>query len=130
MSGDDFGKVDRALEMQVIDWLQWNDFVEVKGKPDYPKLALELIYKRKLILRTQEKTIEILREELTKLAHQYEERRSSMIETGDTVRSLYQPKIKLALGLVSKWRERPSLSKEPICKRDLDQLISYFQGVV
>lgn len=43
----DLNKVDRALEMQVIDWLQWNEFVEELGKPDYPKLALELISKQK-----------------------------------------------------------------------------------
>lgn len=40
-----------------------------------------------------ESTIEILREDLRKLANQYEERRSIMMETSDTVRSLYIPKI-------------------------------------
>lgn len=43
----EFTKVDRALEMQVIDWLQWDEFKEKLGGPDYPALALELIAKRK-----------------------------------------------------------------------------------
>lgn len=37
-------KVDRALEMQVIDWLQWGKFPEGNNLPG---LALELINKRK-----------------------------------------------------------------------------------
>ena len=41
-------KVDRALEMQVIDWLQWDTF-EYLGlnERNLPGLALELIAKRK-----------------------------------------------------------------------------------
>lgn len=37
-------KVDRALEIQVIDWLQWGKFSE---ENNLPGLALELISKRK-----------------------------------------------------------------------------------
>ena len=40
-------KIDRALEMSVIDWLQWAEFPEHIAKPDMPRLALELIDKRK-----------------------------------------------------------------------------------
>lgn len=40
-------KIDRALELQVIDWLQWAEFPDELGKPDYRELALELIAKRK-----------------------------------------------------------------------------------
>ena len=47
----DFDKVDRALEMQVIDWLQWADFADDirKGHGDADKatLTLQLIAKRK-----------------------------------------------------------------------------------
>lgn len=38
-------KVDRALEMMVIDWLQWNEFQP--SDHNLPALALELISKRK-----------------------------------------------------------------------------------
>ena len=44
-------KVDRALEMQVIDWLQWSEFPEDIGKrpddSDMAQLTLELMGKRK-----------------------------------------------------------------------------------
>ncbi len=58
-------KVDRALEIQVIDWLQWYEFPE-KKVPDVnmPGLTLELIDKRKkenIALREQNaKLIEAL----------------------------------------------------------------------
>lgn len=38
-------KVDRALEMAVIDWLQWNEFQP--SDKNLPALALELIEKRR-----------------------------------------------------------------------------------
>lgn len=41
----ELNKVDRALELIVIDWLQWNEFPESDGNK--PALALELIAKRK-----------------------------------------------------------------------------------
>jgi len=40
-------KVDRALEMQVIDWLQWYPWEENVGKKNIPALALEMISIRK-----------------------------------------------------------------------------------
>ncbi len=40
-------KVDRALELQVIDWLQWYDFPHDPKNPNIVELALELIQKRK-----------------------------------------------------------------------------------
>lgn len=44
----EFNKVDRALEMQVIDWLQWHEFPDEKpGEKHISCLALELISKRK-----------------------------------------------------------------------------------
>ena len=50
--GSMMDKVDRALEMQVIDWLQWSEFPESLIKnpddSDMAQLALELIQKRKL----------------------------------------------------------------------------------
>lgn len=48
---DEFDKVDRALEMQVIDWLQWSEFPENIGKrpddSDMAQLTLTLLSKRK-----------------------------------------------------------------------------------
>ena len=44
---ESMSKVDRALEIAVIDWLQWAEFPEHIAKPDMPRLALELIDKRK-----------------------------------------------------------------------------------
>ncbi len=41
----EFTKVDRALEIQVIDWLQWAEFSE--KYENLARLALELISKRK-----------------------------------------------------------------------------------
>lgn len=38
-------KVDRALETQIIDWLQWGEFPN--HRENLPALALELINKRK-----------------------------------------------------------------------------------
>lgn len=50
----EFSKVDRALEVAVIDWLQWTDFNDIDhtkyNEPDHgtkAQLALELISKRK-----------------------------------------------------------------------------------
>jgi hypothetical protein len=46
-----FDKVDRALEIRVIDWLQWSEFPESIAKnpddSDMAQLALSLISKRK-----------------------------------------------------------------------------------
>lgn len=47
----EFDKVDRALEMQVIDWLQWGEFDDSLLKhpngEDMAQLTLKLIAKRK-----------------------------------------------------------------------------------
>lgn len=47
----EFDKVDRALEMQVIDWLQYAEFSDDirrgYGDADKAELALQLIAKRK-----------------------------------------------------------------------------------
>lgn len=56
----EFEKVDRALEMAVIDWLQWGEFPERLDKPSLPGLALELIAKRKAICNSLLPLIEAL----------------------------------------------------------------------
>lgn len=56
-AGAEFGKVDRALEMQVIDWLQWGEFEERLDKPSMPALALELIAKRKTAFEKLEREL-------------------------------------------------------------------------
>ena len=57
-----YSKVDRALEMRVIDWLQWSQFPESLAKApddsDMAQLTLELIGKRK---RAYSHAIEVLR---------------------------------------------------------------------
>lgn len=40
-------KVDRALELQVIDWLQWSEFPD-NHSDNLPELALWMLNKRKL----------------------------------------------------------------------------------
>lgn len=50
----EFDKVDRALELQVIDWLQWGEFPDRLDRPSMPALALELIAKRKLAFASLE----------------------------------------------------------------------------
>jgi len=56
--GSGFSKVDRALEMQVIDWLQWSDFKEVAGQKHPAQLALEMISLRKKRVAFLEKELE------------------------------------------------------------------------
>ena len=61
-----FDRVDRALEMQVIDWLQWAKFPEILGEPDYPQLALTLIAKRKAAYA---RAIEVLKQISKRFCH-------------------------------------------------------------
>lgn len=42
-----FTKVDRALEVRVIDWLQWTEWEEKLGEKHPAELALEMISLRK-----------------------------------------------------------------------------------
>ena len=64
-------KVDRALELRVIDWLQWGEFEENLLKnpdgSDMAQLTLELISKRKKLCNELQKQNEILREALQDL---------------------------------------------------------------
>ena len=63
----EFNKVDRALEMQVIDWLQWGEFPYRLDKPSMPALALELIAKRKAAVKRLEAELAQARAEINKL---------------------------------------------------------------
>lgn len=51
-------KIDRALEMQVIDWLQWSNFNPKDEK--MAVLALELIETRRLYTKILEARLEAL----------------------------------------------------------------------
>ena len=63
-TAEDFSKVDRALELQVIDWLQFAEFPESLLKTpddaDLAQLTLILIAKRKRYTHELEKKIEEL----------------------------------------------------------------------
>jgi len=65
-SAREFDKVDRALELQVIDWLQWSAFPEDIGKrpddSDMAELALVLLGKRKRAFETLQAENKRLRE--------------------------------------------------------------------
>ncbi len=69
---DEFGKVDRILELKVIDWLQWAEFPEDLRKTpddsDMAQLALILIAKRKSLLDESLAEIERLRDNLREIA--------------------------------------------------------------
>lgn len=60
-------KVDRALEIQVIDWLQWCDFPYYSNNPNMPELALEFMSKRKKYTKKLEDDIEKSKEVLISL---------------------------------------------------------------
>lgn len=51
-------KIDRALEMQVIDWLQWSNFNPKDER--LAALALELIETRRLYTKILEARLEAL----------------------------------------------------------------------
>lgn len=65
-----FDKVDRALEMRVIDWLQWGEFEDRLDKPSMPALALDLIAKRKAENDSLRKLAEVYEEALDTIAEQ------------------------------------------------------------
>ena len=58
----EFDKVDRALEIKVIDWLQWSEFPENIGKSpddsDMAQLTLTLLSKRKSAYKEIQKDLE------------------------------------------------------------------------
>lgn len=62
--GNELTKIDRALECQVIDWLQWGNFEEKIGEPSMPELALKVISKRKLALTAEQEKVRKLTEAL------------------------------------------------------------------
>lgn len=62
--GNELTKIDRALECQVIDWLQWGEFEEKLGEPSMPDLALKIISKRKLALIAEQEKVRKLTEAL------------------------------------------------------------------
>lgn len=68
MSREEFEKVDRALEIQVIDWLQFGEFEENLLKnpddSDMAQLTLTLINKRKKYCETLEQKLHVAVEAL------------------------------------------------------------------
>lgn len=66
----EYNKVDRALEMQVIDWLQWSEFPEnIAKRPDdsdMAQLTLTLLSKRKKVFERLQKQNEIYKQALKK----------------------------------------------------------------
>lgn len=59
---EQFDKVDRALEIQVIDWLQWSEFPDhLAASPsdsDMAQLTLQLLSKRKKVNISLQRDIE------------------------------------------------------------------------
>lgn len=66
-------KVDRALELQVIDWLQWAEFKDDlrpgHGDADKAALALQLISKRKVAYDDLKEHADRLADGLEKVQH-------------------------------------------------------------
>lgn len=86
-------KVDRALEMQVIDWLQWSEF---GADERLAALALELIAKRTAFNESLLKEAEALREAL-----EYYQCTLCHDETGDC----YDYRACRALARFDAWKE-------------------------
>ena len=63
----EFDKVDRVLELEVIDWLQWGD----EWDENKAALALQLISKRKSAYQALEQKLAVATQALSEIAEDF-----------------------------------------------------------